>query len=122
MTTETGIKINEGKTKIIRQDPDKDGHVLIEAKDDITAGDGAKHDIMQGKAAIATGTTCNVFQLLKACGIPLAFVEQRGEETFVARKCTMLPYEVVVRGAKRTVHTSSATPMYKRGRLSLSWC
>ncbi len=90
-----GELIAEGKTKIIRAlDNDK---VLILSKDDITAGDGAKHDLIAGKAAFATRTTCNVFRLLKACGIPVAFDEQVDETSFIAPGCQMLPYEVVVR-------------------------
>jgi len=92
-----GGLIAEGKTKIIRaagQDPEK---VLILSKDDITAGDGAKHDLIDGKAAFATRTTCNVFRLLKACGLPVAFDEQMDATTFLAPLCRMLPYEVVVR-------------------------
>lgn len=92
-----GDLIAEGKTKIIRvtkQDPDR---VLILSKDDITAGDGKKHDLIEGKAALATRTTCNVFRLLKACGIPVAFDERVDATTFLAPRCQMLPYEVVIR-------------------------
>ena len=63
-----GRKIAEGKTKIVWEG----GEVLIESKDDITAGDGAKHDVIPGKGRLATATTCNVFRLLKACGLPVA--------------------------------------------------
>jgi phosphoribosylaminoimidazole carboxylase/phosphoribosylaminoimidazole-succinocarboxamide synthase len=92
-----GDLIAEGKTKIIlatKQDPEK---VMIRSKDDITAGDGAKHDLIEGKATLATRTTCNVFRLLKACGIPVAFDEQIDAKTFLAPLCQMLPYEVVIR-------------------------
>ncbi len=92
-----GDLIAEGKTKIIfatKKDPDK---VHILSKDDITAGDGAKHDLIEGKATLATRTTCNVFRLLKASGIPVAFDEQIDEKTFLAPLCKMLPYEVVIR-------------------------
>ncbi|MEI6073001.1 MAG: phosphoribosylaminoimidazolesuccinocarboxamide synthase [Verrucomicrobiae bacterium] len=94
---QSGGLIAEGKTKILRatkQDPEK---VLICSKDDITAGDGAKHDLIEGKASLATRTTCNVFRLLKACGIPVAFEEQIDDKTFLAPRCRMLPYEVVIR-------------------------
>ena len=92
-----GDVIAEGKTKIIlatKPDPEK---VLILSKDDITAGDGAKHDLIEGKAALATRTTCNVFRLLKASGIPVAFDGQIDEKSFTAPLCQMLPYEVVIR-------------------------
>ncbi|MBE2203580.1 MAG: AIR carboxylase family protein [Chthoniobacterales bacterium] len=92
-----GELIAEGKTKILlatKPDPDK---VLIVSKDDITAGDGAKHDLIEGKAALATRTTCNVFRLLKAAGLPVAFDKQIDEKSFTAPLCQMLPYEVVIR-------------------------
>ncbi|MEI6033388.1 MAG: phosphoribosylaminoimidazolesuccinocarboxamide synthase [Verrucomicrobiae bacterium] len=111
-----GGLIAEGKTKIIfaaKQDP---GKVLLVSKDDITAGDGAKHDLIEGKAELATQTTCNVFRLLKACGIPVAFDEQIDATTFLAPLCQMLPYEVVVR---REAHGSylKRMPFLAKGHL-----
>jgi len=99
-TTETNPltkPLSEGKTKRIFPIPENPAKVRIESKDDITAGDGAKHDIINGKAALATRTTCNVFRLLRECGIPVAFEGQDGVTKFIADKCVMLPYEVVVR-------------------------
>ena len=92
-----GELIAEGKTKIILATGPDTERVLILSKDDITAGDGAKHDLIEGKAAFATRTTCNVFRLLKTCGIPVAFEEQIDAKSFLAPRCQMLPYEVVVR-------------------------
>lgn len=99
--------IAEGKTKSIFEEISDPTMVYLISKDDITAGDGAKHDVIAGKAQLANQTACNVFRLLKACGIPVAFAKQIGELPddiperygygFRAPKCTMLPYEVVVR-------------------------
>lgn len=92
-----GILLTEGKTKEVFAVEGDPHAVLIESKDDITAGDGAKHDILEGKAVFATQTTCNVFTLLRDCGIPVAFREQIAPTAFTTDRCTMLPYEVVVR-------------------------
>jgi phosphoribosylaminoimidazole carboxylase / phosphoribosylaminoimidazole-succinocarboxamide synthase len=90
-------KLAEGKTKIIqRYEPDS-SLAIFQAKNDITAGDGAKHDIIVGKAELATTTTCNVFRLLDACDIPVAFKKQLDATSFLGFYCTMIPYEVVVR-------------------------
>lgn len=91
-----GHVVIEGKTKTIFT---LEGTSLVSliAKDDITAGDGAKHDIIPNKGVLATKTTCNVFSLLKECGVPVAFLKQDGPNSFIAPECTMLPYEVVVR-------------------------
>ena len=71
-----GKLIAEGKTKRIHQLADSKDLVTLVAKDDITAGDGAKHDVIPEKGLLANRTTCNVFRLLKDCGVPVAFEEQ----------------------------------------------
>ncbi len=88
----------EGKTKIIMPAPGNQTHVLVKSKDDITAGDGAKHDILPGKAIAATTTTCNVFRLIQQVGVvPTHYYSQTDETTFEAIKALMIPIEVVVR-------------------------
>ena len=105
--------MTEGKTKKIHQVAGSSDLVTLISKDDITAGDGAKHDVIPDKGRLATATTCNVFRLLKACGLPVAFEEQDSATSFVAPKCAMLPYEVVVR-ARPTAPISSATRISRR--------
>ena len=111
-----GALVAEGKTKKIHAVKGSSDLAAIVAKDDITAGDGAKHDIIPDKGRLATATTCNVFRLLKACGLPVAFVEQDSPISFVAPKCDMLPYEVVVR---REAHGSylKRNPHLAKGQL-----
>jgi phosphoribosylaminoimidazole carboxylase PurE protein len=110
-----GALVTEGKTKKIFRINGSD-LVSVVAKDDITAGDGAKHDIIPDKSRLANQTTCNVFRLLKACGLPIAFEEQDSATSFVAPPCTMLPYEVVVR---REAHGSALkrSPHFAKGQL-----
>ncbi len=111
-----GALVAEGKTKKIHQVVGSAELAAVVAKDDITAGDGAKHDIIPDKGRLATATTCNVFRLLKACGLPVAFVEQDSAISFIAPKCDMLPYEVVVR---REAHGSylKRNPHLAKGQL-----
>lgn len=92
-----GEVIAEGKTKIIRINPADKNSVVVLSKDDITAGDGAKHDIIPDKAKLATKTTCNVFGLLKAAGVPVAYNGQLNEVSFLSPKVTMIPLEVIIR-------------------------
>lgn len=87
----------EGKTKRIWETSEMPSHVIVESKDDLTAGDGAKHDYLIGKGAFANRTTSNVFRLLKTCGLPVAFIEEIDDTRFLAERCAMIPYEVVVR-------------------------
>jgi phosphoribosylaminoimidazole carboxylase/phosphoribosylaminoimidazole-succinocarboxamide synthase len=101
MTGYYGEVLAEGKTKRILSIAAEPGMVLLAAKDDITAGDGAKRDIIPGKAKWATTTTCNVFRTFKRVNpsAPVAFVEQVDDTRFKAKQCTMLPFEVVIRRA-----------------------
>lgn len=93
MATQTLIA--EGKTKQIFHDTDTT--VLIRSKDDITAGDGARRDVLGGKSTLATATTAHVFHLLNAAGVATHFHERVDDQTFRADACKMVPIEVVMR-------------------------
>ena len=95
--SEVGEVLIQGKTKKIFEVVDQKEWVIVEAKDDITAGDGAKHDVMEGKGEWATRTTCNVFRLFENCSVPVAFAKRLDDRRFVAPRCEMIPLEVVVR-------------------------
>jgi len=87
--------VAEGKTKIVEDAGN--GEVFVRSKDDITAGDGAKHDLLDGKAAASTRTTGNVFRLLERHGVPTHFVNRVDDVTFRARDVKMIPLELVAR-------------------------
>jgi phosphoribosylaminoimidazole-succinocarboxamide synthase len=87
--------VAEGKTKLVEDAGD--GEVFVRSKDDITAGDGAKHDVLDGKAAASTRTTSNVFRLLERNGVPTHFVDRVDDVTFRARNVEMIPLELVAR-------------------------
>ena len=97
------VKLNEGKTKIIYQLPDSSPdsangkNVLIKSKDRISAGDGARANDMEGKAAISTATNCTVFELLNDCGVKTHFIKKYSDTEFIAQKCDMIPIEFVTR-------------------------
>lgn len=92
-----GDQLNEGKTKIIFAARDKPGFVLIQSKDRITAGDGARAHNLEGKAQISTATTSDIFQLLNNAGVKTHFIRQQSEREFIARGCDMIPIEFVTR-------------------------
>lgn len=72
-------------------------NVLIVNKDDITAGDGEKHDFMPGKGIVSSETTCNCFGLLNSKGIPTHFIERVDRRSFTAKKGTPIRIECVTR-------------------------
>lgn len=89
----------EGKTKIVWQCIDNPDLCIIESKNDITCVGKGMHDVIENKAFFANQTTCNVFKLLAECNIPVAFQKELSDSKFLAKLCTMIPYEVVVRRA-----------------------
>lgn len=91
-----GVRVIEGKTKIIWESGNA-GEVLVESKDDITAGDGARRDTIEGKAELATQITGNCFELLTRAGIPNHFIGRETERIFRAKKVAMIPIELVAR-------------------------
>lgn len=93
----TGPKLAEGKTKAIFAHPADPALVVIRHKDSLSAGDGARRSEIAGKGALAGRTTANVFRLLRAAGIATHFVDAPDSVTMVARRCAMIPVEVVAR-------------------------
>lgn len=93
----TGKLIIEGKTKQVYELADEPSLCLLLSKDRITAGDGVKSHVLEGKAAISTATNAKVFELLNKAGLKTAFVKLAGEKAFVAKKCEMVPIEWVTR-------------------------
>jgi phosphoribosylaminoimidazole carboxylase / phosphoribosylaminoimidazole-succinocarboxamide synthase len=92
-----GAVLNEGKTKQIYDLPQMPGHCLLLNKDRITAHNGVRSDVMEGKAKISNQTNAKVFQLLNECGVRTAFVKLASDNAFVAKKCEMVPIEWVTR-------------------------
>lgn len=92
-----GKLLNEGKTKQIFDLPNNPGFVLLLNKDKISAHNGVRMDVMEGKAAISNQTNAKVFELLNRAGVRTAFVKLATDKAFLARKCEMVPIEWVTR-------------------------
>ncbi|XP_059965187.1 bifunctional phosphoribosylaminoimidazole carboxylase/phosphoribosylaminoimidazole succinocarboxamide synthetase isoform X3 [Mesoplodon densirostris] len=92
-----GKKLYEGKTKEVYELLDSPGKVLLQSKDQITAGNAARKNHLEGKAAISNKITSYIFQLLQEAGIKTAFARKCGETAFIAPKCEMIPIEWVCR-------------------------
>jgi len=98
MSYKKGKLLNQGKTKRIHEVKENPNLVIVENKKKITAHDDPKFTKeFETKAIYATATTCRVFELLKAAGIPVAYVEQISPTEFVTPRCRMIPLEVVAR-------------------------
>lgn len=86
----------EGKAKkmYLTADPDL---LLVEYKDEATAFDGTKKDVISGKGALNNRIAAHFFSLLEAAGIPTHFVSLLGPNEMLVKKVEILPLEVIVR-------------------------
>ncbi len=91
-----GKKLAEGKTKIVYKSEDPN-QVILEFKDDITAGDGLKHDVISGKGYLNCAISSKLFELLENAGVPTHFVKYVAPNYMVVRTVTMVPVEIVCR-------------------------
>ncbi len=78
--------LNEGKTKIIYENPDDPKTVYMVFKDDITAGDGVKHDIITGKALVDWKTNRDIFEYLNRCGVRTHYVSSPQDKVSLVKK------------------------------------
>ena len=96
-----GLQVARGKTKILYEKLGQPDVLIVQALDNITAGDGARRNEISGKGRIAAKTAARVFRLLNLCGLPTHYLsggEDDDENEMLVRRCTMIPLEVVVRG------------------------
>ena len=91
-----GKKLAEGKTKIVYEGKNPD-QVILEYKDDITAGDGLKHDTFQNKGKINAAISAKIFEILNAAGVPTHYISFNPPVYMIVRKIKMLPVEIVLR-------------------------
>lgn len=89
--------VSEGKTKKVE---DLGSEVILHFKDDITAGDGAKHDVLQNKGAICSEITARLMKYLNEKGVHTMYLEYLSPNRIRARKLKMIPLEVIVRFKK----------------------
>jgi len=94
-----GGVVIEGKTKVVYRLPDfaSGQFVLMQSKDQITCGDGARKDVIEGKGALSNATNGAVFDFLNRSGIHTHFQQQVSSTECIVTECDMIPLEVVSR-------------------------
>jgi len=78
--------IAEGKTKVVYENPDDAGTVYLFFKDDITAGDGLKHDVIQGKAVLDWQVNRDCFEYLNRVGVLTHYISSPQERVILVKK------------------------------------
>ncbi len=89
-------QLYEGKAKRVYATDDP-GLVIVDYKDDATAGDGAKRGAIAGKGVINNQMTNRLMAKLEKAGVPTHFVKELSERETLVRKVSIVPLEVIVR-------------------------
>ena len=88
--------INSGKVKSVFT-TDDDDKVIIEFRDDITAGDGERKEVMNNKGAYNAVISAKIFEVLEEKGVATQFIDLPEPNVMLAHKLDMIPIEVIVR-------------------------
>ena len=88
--------INSGKVKSVFT-TDNEDQVIIEFRDDMTAGDGARKEVMNNKGAYNAVISSKIFRVLEENGVETQFIGLPEPNVMIARKLEMIPIEVIVR-------------------------
>ena len=89
-------KIYEGKAKTLYEGPEP-GTLVQHFKDDATAGNGEKHEIIDGKGVLNNRISEYIFQKLNDLGIPTHFIRRINMREQVIKEVEIIPIEIIVR-------------------------
>jgi len=89
-------KIYEGKAKDLYEGPEP-GTLVQYFKDDATAGNGAKHAIIDGKGVLNNRISEFIFTKLNTLGIPTHFIRRINMREQLIKEVEIIPLEIVVR-------------------------
>ncbi|MGD9559265.1 MAG: phosphoribosylaminoimidazolesuccinocarboxamide synthase [Oscillospiraceae bacterium] len=86
----------EGKAKKVFATDDP-ALVIVDYKDDATAGNGAKKGTIAGKGPINNRVTNHLMRLLEQNGVPTHFVRELSARETLVKRVHIIPLEVLVR-------------------------
>ena len=88
--------IYEGKAKILYNGPQPDT-IIQYFKDDATAFNKQKFDVIAGKGLLNNLISSHMMKLIEAQGIPTHFIEQMSDREQLVKRVEIIPLEVIVR-------------------------
>ncbi|MGI9382202.1 MAG: phosphoribosylaminoimidazolesuccinocarboxamide synthase [Methyloligellaceae bacterium] len=91
-------RIYEGKAKILYEGPEP-GTLVQHFKDDATAFNKKKHDVIEGKGVLNNRISEYLFERLGDIGVPTHFMKRLNMREQLIREVDIIPIEVVVRNA-----------------------
>ncbi len=96
MTVKQKKLLYAGKAKSVFR-TDVDGKLIVEFRDDITAFDGGKKDVLKNKGSYNAEVSAFLFEYLAKNGVKTHFVSMIDPRHMVVRELQMIPLEVIVR-------------------------
>lgn len=89
------MEIYRGKAKSVYEG--EGDTYIMEFRDDLTAGDGAKKASKAGKGALNAEISAKLFEVLSEAGINTHFIRFEPERRHIVRRVKILPLEVICR-------------------------
>ena len=89
-------RIYEGKAKVLYEGPEP-GTLIQHFKDDATAFNAKKHEVIDGKGVLNNRISEYVFNNLNEIGVPTHFIKRLNMREQLIREVEIIPLEVVVR-------------------------
>jgi phosphoribosylaminoimidazole-succinocarboxamide synthase len=89
-------RIYEGKAKILYEGPEP-GTLIQHFKDDATAFNAKKHEVIDGKGVLNNRISEYIFTNLNMIGVPTHFIKRLNMREQLIREVEIIPLEVVVR-------------------------
>ena len=110
-----GTPVYSGKAKSLYR-TDKEGELLVAFRDDITAFDGGKKDVLTEKGSLNATVSARLFSLLEEHHIRTHFIRLIDNSSMLVRELEMIPLEVIVRNIAagsmvRNYPISEGTPL-----------
>lgn len=89
-------KIYEGKAKILYEGPEA-GTIIQFFKDDATAFNNQKHDVLEGKGVLNNRFSEYFMERIALIGVPTHFIKRLNMREQLVKKVEIIPVEVIVR-------------------------
>ena len=89
-------RIYEGKAKVLYEGPEP-GTLIQHFKDDATAFNAKKHQVIEGKGVLNNRISEYIFQHLNDIGVPTHFIRRLNMREQLIKEVEIIPLEVVVR-------------------------
>ena len=91
-----GRRLYEGKAKILYEGPEP-GTLVVHFKDDATAFNGEKFEVIEGKGVLNNRISEFIFTRLGEMGIPTSFIKRLNMREQLHKRVEIIPLEVIVR-------------------------